>query len=355
MSQLLNNYIEFVKKFLPKKVESPSFGLDIGNSTCKIVEVIPQEGTFEILNWAIESIENAKVDEALQRLIRKVNFSSKSIVTAISGQGTLVRYIDMPRMSLEDLRNSFQLESDRYFPFPKDKIYTDCAITNAKARDNKMSVLIAAAKREIVDQRIKLLSGLGLQPDFIGLNSIALTNLFQVLKQKQQSAIDFGSTGVFAILDIGEITSSLIILRDYLPAFCRDIFTGGRELTKRINSILNQNAMEGENKKKGQENPDAEILTACESILMNLSSEARLSFDYFATENSVAIGKLFLTGGSAMLRGIEEFFAKNLEIPVERWDSLNHLKIASHISKEELGKNINRLDVALGLAFYQYD
>ncbi len=88
---------------------------------------------------------------------------------------------------------------------------------------------------------------------------------------------------------------------------------------------------------------------------MNLSSEARLSFDYFATENSVAIGKLFLTGGSAMLRGIEEFFAKNLEIPVEKWNSLNHLKIASHISKEELGKNINRLDVALGLAFYQYD
>src|SRR3989338_2039976 len=186
LKNLFDQYVSLIKSHLPHKKEAtPSIGLDIGTDACKAIEIVPQEDSFEIVNWAVESVESDGLVPAVKRIFDKFNIESKSIYPAISGQGTLIRYIDdLPRMVIEDLRKSITLEGDKHFPFPKETIYTDCYILDSNNKQGKMSVLVAAAKKGIVEQRLQLLNEMNVHVDFIGINPIAIANVFNMLKTK---------------------------------------------------------------------------------------------------------------------------------------------------------------------------
>lgn len=356
MKKLLNNYFSLVRNLFPeKKSHKPYLGLDMGTYSCKLIEIIPVKDSFEILNWAVEPLMGRPPAEVMKILLNKLDIQSKNITTGISGQGTLIRYIEMPKMPLADAKLSFTIEADKYFPFMKDQIFTDCCILDANRHGNKMFLVAAAAKRELVEQRIALLSGLGLDSDFIGMNAIAIANVFHVLGNGLAKGGQSSLPDAIAVLDIGQNVSSLILLKNNVPFFTRDIFIGGAELDRRIINVLGVSAQEAEKLKHYPAQRLSDIRAACDNILLNISSELRLSFDYCATEYNTQISKLFLTGGSSLLEGIDDIFSKNLDVPVERWNPFAGLKLLPGVSQDDINKNATCLTVALGLALYQND
>ncbi|MFA5089261.1 MAG: type IV pilus assembly protein PilM [Candidatus Omnitrophota bacterium] len=359
MSKWLDKYLSGIKKLLPEKSSESSVGLDIGVDSCKMVEIVKSGNSFELINWAIEPIVNNDKKAVIKRIMSKLKNPSRAPFTGVFGKGTLIRYIDMPKMSIEDLRKSLSFESDKYFPFAKDQIYTDCYIQGTNERENKVSVLVAAAKKEIIDERVRLLIDLGLQSEFIGVNPIALANVFHSLghcDQSQKEAVTgkVDPSAALAVLDMGETVSNLMILQNNMPRFTRDIYIGGKELSQRISNALGVSLEEAERIKRNPAGKKEEILNTSESSLLNLIAEIRLSFDYFTTEHNCHITKMFLTGGSSMLEGIIEFFNKNLEITAEKWDPLACLKLSSAVPLSAVKNDAGRLGVALGLALYQY-
>lgn len=356
MSSLLNTYLSVVRKLIPKEAPLPAVGLDVGVDSCKLVELEKTENSFTILNWGVEPIENADVMGSVTKLFKRLDLDIKTARTAVFGKGTLIRFIEMPRMPLADLRKSFDLEADKYFPFARDQIYTDIHILDPKGKEKQISVLVAAAKREIINDRIQLLNNLGMTADFVGINALAIANVFSALPQdSQDSAKKESSSGVIAVLDIGENVSNLVIIVDGLPRFTRDIFVGGQDLTKRISHALTISPQDAQKLKCQPGDRAQEVLNICDSVLLNLISETKLSFDYFTTERNIPISKLFLTGGSSMLEGIKDFFAKNLDVKVEGWNPFSSLKALEGVSMEEIHKNSGLLGIALGLALSQYD
>jgi type IV pilus assembly protein PilM len=155
---------------------------------------------------------------------------------------------------------------------------------------------------------------------------------------------------------MGDAVSNLSILINNLPRFTRDVFIGGREFTKQIANTFSVDLKEAERIKTNPEGKKQEILHACESTIMNIVQELRLSFDYFSSERSVEISHLLITGGSSLLEGLDEVFQKNLEIPVTRWNPLSHLEISESFLKDSRFKaEPYKMGVALGLALYAYD
>ena len=352
MSQLLDTYLSLIKKMIPRSVVEPSIGIDIGIDSCKLIELEKQGNSFVVLNWGVEPIENADVSGAVKKLLKRLNIELRTVRTAVFGKGTLIRFIEMPRMPLEDLRKSFDLEADKYFPFARDQIYIDTCILDHRGTEKQMSVLVAAAKREIIHERRELLTSLGLSADFIGVNALAIANVFsslpQDVSQKESSPV------VLALLDIGEMVSNLIITVDGLPGFTRDIFVSGEELTMRISNALGISVEEAKKLKCNPHGRTQEILNICDAVLLNLISETKLSFDYFMTERNLSISKLFLTGGTSMLEGMNDFFVKNLDMKVERWNPIASLKLTEDVSAQEINEYAGRLGVALGLALSRY-
>ncbi|HBO97608.1 MAG TPA: hypothetical protein DE315_05030 [Candidatus Omnitrophica bacterium] len=352
MPNFLNKYFGLIKRFISAKEEGSSVGLDIGNSDCKFVQIEKSGEAFQLLHWGIEPVANDNIEATLRKILGRLEPPYSCVHTAVSGKGTLIRYIAIPRMPLDDLRSSFAIEADKYFPFAQDQIYTDCFILDPQGKDKSMAVMAAAAKKELVDQRVQLLTKLGIQTDFIGVNAVALVNGLHVLGPG-----DFARGGdpVFALFDIGESVSNLTILVDKLPRFTRDIFIGGRDFTKMISNVLGVSVEEAQRLKQDPADKAEQVLAACESSLMNMIQELKLSFDYFTTERNCEIKHLLLTGGGSLLNGIEATLEKAFEIKVGVWDPVALLKLSSNLSREEFHRQSIRLGVAVGLALYRYD
>ncbi|MDD3374848.1 MAG: type IV pilus assembly protein PilM [Candidatus Omnitrophica bacterium] len=359
ISKFLEKYFLFIRSRIPKQPEESCVGLDIGARSCKAVEMIlSSSGVFKIVNWAVEPVDGEDVESSIRKILSRFGFSSKNIFTGLSGQGILIRFIKMPRMPLKQLRQSLSLETDKYFPFSKDQIFMDCHIVeDNKGKDSKVLVLVAVAKNEIVKKRIDFITSLGFQSNCIGLNAVALSNAFiklQKNKKDGQSSQD-PSLSTVAVLDIGEIKSSLVILDKNTPKFTRDISVGGKDFTQKIVNVFGVDLVQAEAIRQNPGVKSDEMLSACQSTLSSLVSEIRLSFDYFTSENSLEVTRLYLTGDSSYLPKIEDFFMKELGIPAERWNPVDALDFSDKVSRESFSENIHQLPVALGLSLCDDD
>lgn len=357
LNQLLEEYFRFVKKLLPSEKGVTKVGLDLTSNCVKFVELAQIGEQYEIQGWGIESFGNASVAEGLKSALSRHPLSGKSPVISVSGKGTLIRYIDMPRMSNDELKRSFSLEVDKYFPFDQNSIYTDCSILDPKNKDKKMAVLIAAVKKEMIDERIRVLVAAGLEPQQITINAIAVANAYLKFGGPKNSvdSNDKSKNCAKAILDLGDSVSNLMILKDSVPRFTRDIFIGSQEITKRIANTLGLSLEEAQRLKSEPGEQLENIYNACESTISNWVSEIRLSLDYFITEKNIQVDELLLTGGGSMLSGIETVFEKNLDLRVRKWDILAGVNFAKEVNREEILKQAPRLAVAVGLALSQYD
>lgn len=346
VNNLFKNYVAFLERFVPKPPQLPVVGIDIGTSAVKAVQISAISDGLELGAWGVERIINGNIKEALLKLKEKVNFSGDVVtVSSVSGKGTLIRYVDMPIMPLEDLRKSFAFELDKYFPFDPQTIYTDCAILEQKPKEKKMAVLVVAVKKEIVDERINLFKDVGVSLNRITVNSLAVANAFERL-----GPISPSTDKAKAILDFGGAVSSLLVVKDFSPRFTRDIFIGSHEITQQIANILGIDPQKAESLKL---DPEAlskpEVQEACEAAVSNLVAEIRLSLDYFMTERNILIDELFLFGGGSLISGIENIVGKQIGITVKRWDPLTDLKLSTAVSATDVKNYSTQLGAAIGL------
>lgn len=345
IKQLLTRYSDFLETVFFKGKARAVVGIDIGTSSIKAVELAVKAGGFELVNWAVEAIEGSDVKGALERLLKRMNIKEQTPVAAVSGKGTLIRYVEMPRMPVEELRKSFTYEVDKYFPFDPQTIYTDCHIIDTLSKDKKMPVLLVAVKKELVDHRVALFKEAGLELSEVTTNSIAMLNAFASLDNAG------ASDKARAVLDIGGAVSSLMVLdKANIPSFTRDLFVGGHEISKQMAAKLSISVEEVERLKRDPQERKQEVLQACEAAVESLAGEIRLSMDYIKTEKNAQVAELFLVGGASLLDGIEGLFEKRLNIPVKRWDPIGTLSLGEGVVSKEVQAHASQLGVAVGLA-----
>jgi type IV pilus assembly protein PilM len=342
--KLFDQYLSLVNRLIPKPAAVPVIGIDIGTSSIKAVELGPAAGGLEIRHWAIEPLAGNDTKTALKKIGERLHFNNQLLVSSVFGKGTLIRYVDLPRMPLEDLRKSYIFDLDKYFPFDPKSIYTDCSILDPEGKDKKMLVLIAAVKKEMVDDRLKLFKEVGLELSGVTLNSIATANAFNRLGPQITP-----SGKAKAVLDIGGSASCLMIFKDSSPRFARDIFVGSQELTKKIANALGVDAAQAETIKLQPGEKLDQIIEACDMPINNLITEIRLSIDYFMTEKNIQVDELFLGGGGSLLKGMPDVFGKNLGLPVKIWNPLGNIRVNAPASSGDLQTYATQFGVALGL------
>ncbi len=342
--KLFDQYVLLVNRLIPKPAASPIIGIDIGTSSIKAVELGSTAGGLEVRHWAIEPLVGNDTKTALKKIGERLHFDHQTLVSSVFGKGTLIRYIDLPRMPVEDLRKSYIFDLDKYFPFDPKSIYTDCAILDPEGKDKKMLVLLAAVKKEMVDERLKLFKEAGLELNRVTINSIAMANAFNRLGPQVTP-----SGKAKAVLDIGGSASCLMIFKDSSPRFARDIFVGSQELTKKIANALGVDAAQAEAIKRQPGEKLAQVIEACDMPLNTLITEIRLSIDYFMTEKNIQVDELFLGGGGSLLKGIEGVFEKNLGLPVKIWNPLGSAGLKTPAASEDIKTYAAQFGVALGL------
>lgn len=218
-----------------------------------------------------------------------------------------------------------------------------------------MSVLAAAAKKDVVDPRAKACKDAGIDLDGVGLASVGVANVFDMFPPKMfmKDHKDSGIRAV-AVLDIGEAGANLMVMAQGIPRFSRDIYIGTGEIIKRLANSTGVPYAETRAALFLGETPSEIVSKTIEAVLTNLASEVALSFDYFVTEKNMTIAGMCLIGEGVGLKGVEAFMAGKFDIPLVMWDPLSQVALAPSAVSLEEGES-RKYITALGMALQVYD
>lgn len=333
-----------MKPFSRKK-EKIVVGLDLGASAVKAVKLkFSKDGSVECCGFNLEPVQ-LDMAPVLSRIVQAED--SDRVNVSLCGPSVVIRYINFPKMQAEELRQALRFEAQKHIPFSVNEVNLDACILKEDLPDNKMLVLVAAAKKDLISQRLKVINAAGIRPNLIDIDSLALINAFNFnypdIEKSEHKAV--------ALLNIGTQETNLNILDKGIPRLSRDIYIGGNNFTQKLMEVFGVDFKAAEELKINPDKEKAEkVLLTAESVFSNLSAEIRVSFDYYESQGASSVNKIFLCGGSSLLPGLKDMLANILDIEVDYWDPFAKINIPANIDSQKLKSLSARMAVAAGLA-----
>ncbi|MEW6009166.1 MAG: pilus assembly protein PilM [Candidatus Omnitrophota bacterium] len=312
----LINKVGLKKKDAQQKLK---VGLDISSAAIRIVGLYPDKEKPTLVSFAYVPIEDT-IGSSIRKAIASLPTTNYQLNVGLSGSGVVIRYINLPKMTRDELKGAMRFEAEKHIPFPLVEVILDTYILDENFAGNQMLVLLAAVKNDLISQCIQLMRSAGIEVAIIDISTVALINAF--LHYQAKSANLETQTKPAALLDIGLKFSGLNIIEGRIPRLSRDISVGSKSF----------------------ETVDKE------AILSNLADEVRRSFDFYESESNKPLDVIFLSGEGSRSEGIEQFIASNFSIPVKFWDPSENCIIAPSVNKELLQSQSHTLGVSLGLA-----
>ncbi len=338
-----------------KRVSDYSIGLDVGSSSLKLVAFSRESGGKKLRLWKYgvkaipvrggKSPDHSAVD--LTALIRELYAETKvdinDVISAIPGTSAVVRYLQMPRMMLQEARDALRYEAAQYIPFKAEEAQMDCHILNGNSSDRKdtMQLMLVATRRSEAEKRVEMLQKAGLSPTVLDVDSLAILNAFET------TGIPSSHKQAIGLINIGARQTNLSVIQDGRPAFTRDVEVGGGGITVAIARGLGISLADAEGLKVSG---DAIIQPHLEIVLRSIVHQLRSSFDYYQGNSGKEVKKVYLSGGTSLLRGLREYLTESLGISTEPWDPLVGVITSDFQNDPALRSLAPMLTVAVGLA-----
>ena len=337
-------------------------GLDIGSSSVKAVELHVKPRGIELLHLGVAKLppeaivqgaflNAAAITEAIKEAIDNGGIKTKSVATAVSGHSVIVKKISLPTMTREELEESIRWEAEQYIPFDINEVNLDFQILESGDQEGQMDVLLVAAKKDLIDDYVHVITDAGLRPVVIDVAAFAVENAFE-------GNYDGRRDDVVALVNVGSQTVNINILAKGAPAFTRDISTGGNAFTEEIQKALSVSWEEAERIKIGgtsrEESQDVvpqEVEQAVRGVTDTVIGEISRSLDFFAaTAADSRISKVLVSGGGSRVSGFESAFQGKTNLPVARLNPLERVTSTRKVDSDLIEEWGPSLAVAVGLA-----
>jgi type IV pilus assembly protein PilM len=294
-------------------------GVDIGTTSIKICVLHHSKDGYTLKNLAMKSFEENILSDGniiddmflaqqLKSLIQGSGIKTKDAACALSSYSVIAKRVSVPFLDEEALEHTMNLEVESVIPFPlKDIYYSYYVIGADEEREALMNVQIVAAKKEIIDGYKKAFEMANLSLRLLDVDIFGVTNLIEQIYNPRDASV--------VAVDIGASITNIAIMKEDSIEFTREVLIGGKHLTSQIEKTMRASFNEAEDKKISA---DDEVSYLFEDFIYNISSEINKTVNFYAsTKPKERIGKVYLTGGSSLLKGLKEAIQGNTGIEVE--------------------------------------
>jgi len=312
-------------------------GLDIGSGLIKLVAISHASGGPVITKVAFATVGNdaivegevmdpAIVADAIKGLLASAGIKTKKVVTAVGGRDVIIKKIAMDRMKEPEAREVIRWEAEQHVPFDMDNVELDFQILDPEGDGLQMTVLLVAAKRELVDHKMALLSDVGLDPAVIDIDAFALHNAFELNYPDAMR-------GVVGLINIGHETTNINILDEGVPVLTRDIPIGTRRFKEDLQRERGLSADEADRLLQGAEESSSALDPLLESRGEELAVgiERAAAFLQSASRSAGGISRIFTTGGGARIPRLNKVLSDRLRIPVQLANPIEKLQVADGV------------------------
>ncbi|MEK6775734.1 MAG: type IV pilus assembly protein PilM [bacterium] len=343
-------------------------GLDIGTSSVKVFQLKDSGGGYQLIHAAMKPLDPEiivdgtimdaeRVISTIRDIFLENNISCKDVALSVSGISVIVKKINLPEMTVEELDESIQWEAEQYIPFDIEDVNIDFQILRPVGEEGKrqMEVLLVAVKKDKINEYTSLAREAGLNPVVVDVDVFALENMYEINYElnKDESV---------ALIDIGAGLMNINVLSDGMPAFTRDISIGGNQFTEAIQKEFGVSYEDAEKVKKGQDIEEVkfqDVVPILESVSNDIASEILRSFDFYRATASAAkdqIARVMISGGCAKLKGFREFLAKQIGIEVGVVNPFQNIEIVEGTFDMDFIKEVApTAAVGIGMALRRAD
>ncbi|BCU05372.1 pilus assembly protein PilM [Allochromatium tepidum] len=345
---------------------SPLLGIDIGTTAIKLIELSRTATTpvprFRVEHYAIEPlpgtaivekkiVEHEVVGDGIRRALIRSGAKTKRAAVALAGSLVITKVINMPA-ALKDaeMESQIQLEADQYIPYPLEEVNLDFSVLGPSPSDPALvEVLLAASRRENVDDRISVLEIAGLTPLVVDVEAYAMEHACSMF-------LDGKEAPILGIVDVGASTTTLHVFSEGRIMYTREQNFGGRQLREEVRRRYGLT-----DEQSAQKIRDGDVADTYEIDVLNPFKEAlalqigrALQFFYSGTTFS-RVDRILLAGGSAGIPGVDALVEERLRIPTTVANPFSQMSFASRVNSKSLMREAPGMMVAVGLALRGFD
>lgn len=312
-----------------------TLGLDVGSGFVKGVLVdhsgpeplVSRIGYMPLVADAIvegEVMDPAQVVDTIRALVEAMGVSAKHVVTAVGGRDVIVKKILMDRMAADDAREVIRWEAEQYVPFDMEGVQLDFQILDPDEEGLQMSVLLVAAKRELVDQKVMLLHDAGLEASVVDVDAFALFNAFQY------NYPDVAKRGSIALVNVGHELSTILVAHEGVPLVTRDVPLGTRHLREDLRRRHGLGAEETEAALNGGSSRGGEFASVFRDRSEELAMGLERAMAFLSVDDALSrgLGAVYLCGGGVRMPLLGEAISDRLHVRVEVANPLQRLQVS---------------------------
>lgn len=342
-------------------------GVDISSSAVKLLELSRRGDQYQVEAYAVEPLPanaiNEKqitdpviVGECIARAVARAGSRTRHAAIAVAGASVITKVIQMPEtLSDADLEEQIRVEADQYIPYPIDEVSLDFQPMGPNTKGSGMQdVLLAACRKEQVEQRCAAIEIAGLTPKLVDIEAYALENACELLRSQM---LEGGRDKTVAVVDIGANTTTVLIQHDLKTVYTRDQAFGGRQLT---DDIMRHYAMTfeeaGRAKRFGTLPPDyASVVLPGFVADMAQQIDRFLQFFFASSTRYSSIDQILLAGGCAHIPDVDTIIEERLGIPTSLARPFAGMTVAANARPAVLAKDEGAMLIACGLAIRAFD
>ena len=345
----------------------PLIGVDISSSAVKMVEIEPAgKNLLRVERYVIENLpKDAVTDgnimnleavaETLRRAWNRMGTRTKHVALALPSAAVITKKIIVPAGLREDeLETQVETEANQYIPFALDEVNLDFQeLGPAASGPDDMEVLIAASRKEKVEDRVAAAESAGLKALIMDVESFATQAACEMVAQQLPNG---GRDQTIAVVDIGASMMHVNVLRGGQSIYLREQTFGGNQLTQEIQRRYSLSSDEAEiAKRQGglPENYESEVL---QPFMDTLALEvARAVQFFFSSSQFTQVDHILLAGGCAMIPGLDEIVATRTQASTMIANPFASMALSSRIKPKQLTLDAPALLIACGLAMRRFD
>ncbi len=345
----------------------PLIGVDISSTAVKMVELADAgKGQPRVERYAIEPLpKDAVVDgnlasvdavaETLQRCWKRLGTTTKFIAMALPSAAVITKKITLPA-SLREQEMEVQVESEanQYIPFALEEVNLDFQVIGpAPSSPDDVEVLLAASRKEKVEDRVAAAEVAELKPVVMDVESYAVQAAYELVTKQLPSE---GVGQIIALVDVGAAAMKVTILKDNQQLYSREQAFGGGMLTDEIMRAYGMGPEEAENLKRSGTPPDNYETEILHPFIENMAQEVARALQFFFTSTPHnEVHHIILAGGSALIPGVAEIVGQRTNVNTILADPFAGMAISPRIRAKQLATDAPSLLVACGLALRKFD
>ncbi len=345
---------------------SAVLGIDISTAAIKLLELSRSGARYKVESYSVAPLpQDAVVDKnianidvianAIKMAVRQSGTRTKDACVAVAGSSVMTKVISLPGSLAEDeMEEQILVEADQYVPYSLDEVNLDFEVQGVSEDNPEMvNVLLAASRRENVEDRVEVLEKAGLKAKIVDVEAFSIENAFSLLADQLPDAID---SQTIAIADIGASMSTLNILHECRTVYTREQGFGGKQLTEEIQRRYGLSYEEAGLAKRHGGLPDNYVTDVLEPFKKAVVQQIARSLQFFVSSSANrGIDSIVLAGGCSSIPGLEKLVEQNLGIPAYVANPFINMALSNRVKPQSLSNDAPAMLIACGLALRSFD